>query len=92
MSEDQLKAFLEAIKSDPDLQAKLQGASDPEAVVAIAKSAGFVFTGEELARSQAEVSEDQLEAVSGGVHSPTWYVSCNPAPVSVCPDVPTICP
>jgi len=67
MSEEQLKAFLEAVKADPGLQEQLSNAaSDSDAVVAIAKAAGFVISAEELTRAQAEISEDELEGVAGG--------------------------
>ena len=67
MSEEQLKAFLEAVKADPGLQEKLKAASDADVVVAIAKEAGFVISAEELKRAQTEVSEEELEGVAGGV-------------------------
>ena len=35
-------------------------AADIDAVVAIAKAAGFVISAEELKRSQAEVSDEEL--------------------------------
>ena len=41
MSEEQLKAFLEAVKTDAGLQEKLKVATDADAVVAIAKAAGL---------------------------------------------------
>ncbi len=66
MSEEQLKAFLEAVKADAGLQEKLKAAGDADAVVAIAKAAGFVISAEELKKSQAEVSEEELEGVAGG--------------------------
>jgi len=67
MSEEQLKAFLEAVKTDAGLQMQLKfQASNSDAVVAIAKTAGFVITAEELTRAQAEISEDELEHVAGG--------------------------
>ena len=43
MSEEQLKAFLEAVKDDAGLQEQLKAAGDADAVVAIAKAAGFGF-------------------------------------------------
>ena len=67
MSEEQLKAFLEAVKADAGLQEQLKAAGDADAVVAIAKQAGFVISAEELKRAQAEVSEEELEGVAGGV-------------------------
>lgn len=67
MSEEQFKAFWEAVKADADLQEKVNGAGDvADTVVAIAKAAGFVITAEELARAQAEISEDELAGVAGG--------------------------
>lgn len=70
MSEEQLKAFLEAVKADAGLQKKLKAANDADAVVAIAKAAGFVISAEELKRAQTdEVSEEELEGVAGGVNT-----------------------
>lgn len=65
MSDEQLKAFLEAVKSDAGLQEKLKAAADTDAVVAIAKAAGFVISAEDLKRAQAEVSDEELEAYAG---------------------------
>ena len=64
-----LKAFLEAVKADAALQEQIKAAGDADAVVAIAKAEGFVITAEELARAQAEISEEELEGVSGGTAS-----------------------
>ena len=73
MSEEQLKAFLEAVKADAGLQEKLKAAADADAVVAIAKAAGFAVTAEELKKSQAEISEEKLEGVAGGMWRPNWW-------------------
>ena len=73
MSEEQLKAFLEAVKADAGLQEQLKAAGDADAVVAIAKAAGFRisaddFKGEAVFRenAQSEVSDEELEAAAGG--------------------------
>jgi predicted ribosomally synthesized peptide with nif11-like leader len=69
MSEEQLKAFLEAVKADAGLQEKLKAAKDADAVVEIAKEAGFAISAEELKKSQAEmteISDDELEGVAAG--------------------------
>jgi len=66
MSEEQLKAFMEAVKADTGLQEKLKAAGDADAVVAIVKSAGFVISVEELKKAQEEVSEEELEGLAGG--------------------------
>jgi predicted ribosomally synthesized peptide with nif11-like leader len=67
MSEEQLKAFLESVQADAGLQEKLKAAGDADAVVAIAKAAGFMLSAGELQRAQAEISEDELEGVDGGM-------------------------
>ena len=72
MSEEQLKAFLEAVKADAGLQEQLDAAGDADGVVAIAKAAGFVISAEELQRAQAEVSEEELEGVAGGIKGMPW--------------------
>ena len=68
MSEEQLKAFWEAIQSDAGLQQKLQGVTEPDAVAAIAKEAGFNISAEEIkkAQSELELTEEQLDGVVGG--------------------------
>jgi predicted ribosomally synthesized peptide with nif11-like leader len=66
MSEDQLKAFLEAIKADAGLQEKLNAAADVDAAVEIAKNAGFVISADELERRQSEISDEELEGVAAG--------------------------
>ena len=72
MSEEQLKAFLEKVKADSSLQEKLKAATDADAILAIAKEAGFVISAVDLKKAQAEVSEDELENVAGGIN--TWVV------------------
>ena len=75
MSEEQLKAFMEAVKADEALQEEVNGAGDyAAAVVAIAKAAGFVISAEELARAQAEVLGDELGGVIGGVTPAIFYL------------------
>ncbi len=76
MSEEQLKAFMEAVKADAGLPEKLKAATDSDAVVAIAKEAGFMISAEEFQRAQVEISEEELEGVGGaGVSGPT-HVGC----------------
>ena len=63
MSEEQLKAFLEKVKTDAGLQEQLNDA-DADAVVEIAKNAGFVISAEELSKAHAEISDEELEGVA----------------------------
>ena len=69
MSEEQLKAFLEKVKADTSLQEKLKAAADADAVVSIAKAAGFVISADDLKKKSPNtpLSEEQLEGVAGGV-------------------------
>ena len=67
MSEGQLKAFIEKLKGNTTLQEKLKAAADADAVLAIAKEAGFSISADDLKKAQSEISEEELENVSGGV-------------------------
>jgi predicted ribosomally synthesized peptide with nif11-like leader len=73
MSEEQLSAFLAKLKDDTGLQEKLKGAADLDAVLAIAKDAGFDVSKADWLRYQAnqtlELSNEQLESVGGGFAS-----------------------
>jgi len=72
MSEEQLKAFLEAVKADAGLQEKLKAAADADAVVTIAKAAGFLISADELKKakeSQAELPDEELKGVAGGTQA-----------------------
>ena len=73
MSEEQLKAFMEAVEADAALQEKVQTEANryADAVVAIAKEAGFGVTAEDVKRAQLEISEDDLAGVTGGIG--VWY-------------------
>lgn len=66
MPEEQLKVFLESVRTDAVLKEKVQAAGDADAIVAVAEAAGFVISAEELNKSQAQVSEEELRSVTGG--------------------------
>jgi predicted ribosomally synthesized peptide with nif11-like leader len=69
MSEEQLKAFLEAVKADAGLQEKLNAEGDADAVVAIAKEVGFMISADELQRAQVvgeELTDEEVEGIAGG--------------------------
>ena len=54
MSEEQLKAFLEKVKADTNIQEKLKAAASPEAALQIAKEAGFSITAEDIQSMQSQ--------------------------------------
>ena len=66
MSEEQLKLFLEKIKADSSLQNKLKAATKPEEVINIAKDAGFTVDKLMLEKVCNDLSEQDLEQISGG--------------------------
>ena len=76
MSEEQFKAFLEKIQSDTSLQEKLNTAADADAVLAIAKEAGFMISIADL--NSAELAEEELETASGGTVTSIIPIPCNP--------------
>ena len=73
MPEDQLAALLAKLKDDEGLQEKLKGAADLDAVLAIAKDAGFDISKAAWLRYQAkqtiELSDEELEVVAGGIEA-----------------------
>ena len=70
MSEAQLAALLAKLKDDAGLQEKLKGAADLDAVLAIAKEAGFDISKAVWLKFQAnqtlELSDEELEGIAGG--------------------------
>ncbi len=85
MSEDQLQAFLEAVKNDAGIQEKLKAATDTNAVAAIAQSLGFTISAEELERPRIKMTEGELESVVGGSLTNTNGGSnCNYVPTGGC--------
>ena len=75
MSEEQLKAFIAKVQSDTSLQEKLKAAANPDAVVSIAKEAGFAISAEDIQsmQSSTDLSDEDLEFVAGGAGGlSTW--------------------
>ena len=70
MSEEQLKAFLEKVKTDTSLQDKLKAAGSNEAAIEIAKDAGFSISAEDIQSMQTstvELSDEELGNAAGGI-------------------------
>jgi predicted ribosomally synthesized peptide with nif11-like leader len=65
MSEEQLQAILATVAENADLRTKLNNANDADAVVALAKEAGFTITLDAFDRAPLEVSDEHLESVVG---------------------------
>ena len=89
MSEEQLKAFIEKVKADTSLQEKLKGAADNDAVVAIAKAAGFSLSADDINKAQSELSEEEMEGVAGA--GGCTYLKTGYTVFSVGPPFPLCC-
>ena len=98
MSEEKLKAFLEKVRSDTSLQEKLQAAADSDAVLAIAKDAGFEISAEnlKLVFGPPEISDGELEGAAGGYdltvdmkcpQVPTYDAGCKAISNALCTKV-----
>ena len=77
MSEQQLKAFWEAVQADTSLQEKLRATTDADSIASIAKEAGFEITAEEVEEAQSELSEEELKGVAGGLNQGALRVLVN---------------
>lgn len=66
---DQWTQFVDSLAGDPEARAIFSG-GDAKKIVALAQAKGFSFTEQDVAeaRIDEEVSENQLEGVSGGAH------------------------
>jgi len=73
MSIESARDFMEKYKKDAEMSAKMVGAKNPAEKMAIAKTAGFDFSFEELTRVNEELSEAELDTVVGG----EWNPGCN---------------
>ena len=78
MSLDQARAFIEKMKSDEAFRNRIMAIEDVNARLAAASSAGFIFTEKEFVEVQSELSDDVLDAATGGGHYETtcipWFI------------------
>jgi len=71
MANPSLETFLKQVKADPALLQRLQACPNLDAMARLGAELGFVFSGVDLLRHQAEatlrLSEPELEAAAAGV-------------------------
>ncbi len=65
MSKGNLEQFMSKVADSEELQAKIGEEIDAEALIALGAECGCEFTAEEL-QEAAELSDDELDEVSGG--------------------------
>ncbi|MEB3235316.1 MAG: Nif11-like leader peptide family RiPP precursor, partial [Cyanobacteriota bacterium] len=68
----------DSLQADPVLQERLTQIADLEGVTALANGLGFKFSVEELQRAKAEISESDVEALTGGACSLAQCLSIIP--------------
>ena len=66
MSSKAFQSFLVKVKEDTSSQELCADSADVDALIEVAKKAGFEITAEDIEESKAEISEDDLAGVSGG--------------------------
>ena len=73
MSKETLRSFLDAVKGDCALQKRVKSACEPDEVVAIANQAGFKISADEFRKATFEISDDELQSISGGLDLPALW-------------------
>lgn len=85
MSQESVKEFYQILENDTELQELVKTAKDSENIVQIAANKGYEFTAEELeATMQEAISEEELEAVAGGLEDTKCkrgYIVINPSAI-----------
>lgn len=66
MSIESAKAFIEKMKTDIDFAGKVAACADAQARMALVKAAGFDFTPEEIAGLSRELTDQEVDGVTGG--------------------------
>lgn len=83
MAESDLQQLAQALTEDADLKAAVEGATSPEDVVRIANDKGIALTLDDLTPKIGELSEAELETVSGGTAVFLSFRDCV-NPLSMC--------
>ncbi|MGE5396073.1 MAG: Nif11-like leader peptide family natural product precursor [Chitinophagales bacterium] len=75
MSIESAQAFIERMKTDETFSQKVASCQDAKERRAFLEKAGFNYTDSELKEACQELSDSDLNAVSGGVN-PFCYADC----------------
>ena len=75
MTED-AKKFLEAVSQNEEERKVVSALKTKEEVIAYAKGKGFTLTDEDFEQSREELSDEELDAVAGGIYD---TISCTDA-------------
>ena len=67
MSLESARAFMERMKTDEDFRKKVTECKDKEDRMSFVKQTGYDFTAEDIGLVKAELIEDELGSVAGGL-------------------------
>ena len=73
MSKENLEQFMNQVAESKELQAKIGEEIDTESLITLGVEQGFEFTVEDL-QENAELSDEELDAVAGG-HGPSDFIT-----------------
>jgi predicted ribosomally synthesized peptide with nif11-like leader len=71
MSIESARLFIEKLKNDQEFAQKALACTDAEERMRFEREAGFDFTASELKMAGQELSDNDLDSVSGGIQD--WY-------------------
>ena len=66
MSKENLEQFMNKVDDTEELQAKIGGEIDAEALIALGAECGCEFSADDL-HEAAELSDDELDSIAGGI-------------------------
>ncbi|MEN6462070.1 MAG: Nif11-like leader peptide family natural product precursor [Syntrophomonas sp.] len=66
MSVESANTFIERIKADKELAKKVTACKDAETRMAFLQEAGFDFSANEIKQAVLELTNDELDMISGG--------------------------
>lgn len=67
-----VEQFIDRVKGDTALQARIKQAGSAEAVVSIAQDLGYRFSAAQFQTATETLSDDALNAVTGGCIGAPW--------------------
>jgi predicted ribosomally synthesized peptide with nif11-like leader len=73
MSKESAKLLIEKLKNDEEFRNRILAEEDLDERLKLIKDSGFDCTVEEIEAEQAELSDDELDNVSGGFQLPCFF-------------------
>lgn len=75
MSIESAKAFIDRMKTDEAFANKMKECKDAETLLSLVEREGFDFTSVEISLATNELSDEQLDDITGGW---TWWIQNGP--------------